>query len=126
MSLKKEREAARKAAEEALQAVQLPQELQALKSHFGDWLEVRVGDSAGPYLTRAVQNYGYPPFLTLAYELRELEESKLIGIKEVFENISCTCNLFKEKTYLNFFVKGQTPSEKKQRNGPDRGRGAQR
>lgn len=124
MSLKQEREAARRAAEEALESMELPRELRALKDHFGDWLEVKVGDNAGLYLSREVSNYGYPPFLTLADELRELEEEKLTGIKELFENISVRCSLFDKKTYLNFFVKGQEPAEKKgKKSGPERGRG---
>jgi hypothetical protein len=123
MSLKEERAAARKAAEEALRNTELPQELQALKDHFGDWLEVKVGDNAGPYLSREVSNYGYPPFLTLADELRELEEDRLTEIKQLFENISVTCGLFDKKMYLNFFIKGQEPAEKKgKKSGPPRGR----
>lgn len=125
MSLKEEREAARKAAEKALRETELPDELGALKTHLGDWVEVKIGES-GPYLSREVPNYGYPAFLVLADELSELEEGKLTNENGLFENISVSLGLFGKKTYLNFFVKGQNPDEKKQQksasSGPKRGR----
>ena len=126
MSLKQEREAARRAAEEALRNTELPQELQALKEHFGEWLKVKVG-KYGPYLSREVENYGYPAFLILAQELEELEEGKLTNQNGLFNNLTVSLGLFENKTYLNFFVKGQNPDEENKKkssssNGPQRGR----
>lgn len=125
MSLKQEREAARRAAEEALRNTELPQELQALKDHFGEWLEVRQGKK-GPYLSREVMTYGFPSFLVLADELRNIEEAKLSNTSPLFEGISVTAGLYDKSVYLNFFTKGQEPQDESKKSGPQRGRNNQK
>ena len=118
MSLREEREAAKKAARE----VELPPELMALKENFGDWLNVKVGEK-GPYLTWSDELCGYPAFLALASELRSLEEQCLVGKKDLFRNVTVTCGLYQKTAYVSFFVKGTEVDNERPKRGPSPNRG---